>query len=62
MHDQEENQESEENEEGKELELVTDDSNSSKHAKSQIPQDYFYLLKSLDGVLNEKFSPPDTRV
>ena len=61
LHDQEEHEESEGNEEGKELELLSDDSNSSKYAKLQITSNYFYLLKSLDGVFNEKFSPPDSR-
>jgi len=61
-HDQEENEESEENEEVKELELLTDDSNISKYSKSQNAPNYFYLLKSLEGILGEQFSPPDCRV
>ena len=61
-HDQEENEESQENEEGKELELLSDDSNTSKYANSQIAPNYFYLLKSLEGIFGEQFSPPDCRV
>jgi hypothetical protein len=61
-HDQEENEESEENEEVKELELLTEDSNISKYLKSQIAPNYFYLLKSSEGIFGEQFSPPDCNV
>ena len=64
-HDQEEseeNQESEENEEGKELEVLSGASDPSKYQQLQDSPEYFYLLKSSEGILEEQFSPPECRV
>jgi hypothetical protein len=64
-HDQEESeeyQESEENEEGKELEVLSGASDPSKYQQLQDSPEYFYLLKSSEGILEEQFSPPECRV
>ena len=58
----EENQESEESEEGKELELLSGASDPSKYHQLQDSPEYFYLLKSSEGILEEQFSPPECRV
>jgi len=57
-----ESEESEENEEGKELELLSGASNPSKYQQLQDSPEYFYLLKSSEGILEEQFSPPECRV
>jgi hypothetical protein len=61
-HDPDENEESEENEEGKELELLSGASDPSKYHQLQDSPEYFYLLKSSEGILEEQFSPPECRV
>ena len=57
-----ESEESEENEEGKELELLSGASDPSKYQQLQDSPEYFYLLKSSEGILEEQFSPPECRV
>ena len=57
-----ESEESEENEEGTELELLSGASNPSKYQQLQDSPEYFYLLMSSEGILEEQFSPPECRV
>lgn len=60
--EQKEGQESEESEEGNELEVLSDDLYGQQSDFKLSELNYYYLLMFSEGVFNEKFSPPDSRV
>jgi len=60
--EQEESQESEESEEGNELEVLSDDLYGQQSDFQFSELNYYYLLKSSDGINNEQYYPPEYKI
>ena len=60
--DQEENQESEENEENNEIEVLCDEFDHQQNDFQLSELNYYYLLKSSDGINDEQYYPPEYKI